>query len=674
MPLMQLDASQLYIIAPDCPPILRGGALRRAGTTGAEVQIQYAIDMLRALGMGGVVKLSPGNFTIDAPIKLYEGIHLEGSGMYTTQLILNGAKYCDMVQHVEEYEWEGVADTSYSTYLTNGTHICDAGVTWVTDTEADDYVDLKTRYVFIYEGTGAGQREAITAFNDHSITFSGTMTIAPDNTSKYRIGATQQLFMGIRDMTLNGNKANNAAYTGATTSATANTLVRSGGNAWVANRWNEKAVIEILTGTGAGQCRRIISNTTDTVTIDGPWKTTPDATSTYVIGGCGISMYGPSSYDLMLLHVWTSFCAVHGVYAEEIWGHCYDDLISEFNAYDGVRTALGPFQRGTTATAAWTPGGAGDQPSAGVVPTTGPKLNLCKLVANGRHGLYLGNYVYNTIVTGCELGGGGNGAYGLYVDSSALENIIVGNRVVSSQAPDGEACAGGFYIASTGNVIVGNFIKSGAGTAALSYGINLISSANVVTGNVVNLLSTGVPINDDHGSNTIEGNRIIGVAQAFRVRGRGSWAKGAGDYITINPALAAGGAAPVADTITPMLTPADAQTRGAGKWNVQGYPGPTATAVIVECDTALTAATTCTPAIVAGTQTYAFASVTGLAIGGRVRVAAGGGTIEDVQITNISGSDVTAVYGSAHDAGTAITPLWTFYYDIGYNDRGNVAT
>jgi len=46
-------------------------------------------------------------------------------------------------------------------------------------------------------------------------------------------------------------------------------------------------VIQILTGTGAGQYRGIVSNTDDTVIIQADWDTIPDNTSTYQVVALG---------------------------------------------------------------------------------------------------------------------------------------------------------------------------------------------------------------------------------------------------------------------------------------------------------------------------------------------------------------------------------------------------
>jgi len=52
-------------------------------------------------------------------------------------------------------------------------------------------------------------------------------------------------------------------------------------------------IIEITGGTGAGQIRKIASNTATRITVTPDWTTVPDATSTYRIG-----FYGKMSGDI----------------------------------------------------------------------------------------------------------------------------------------------------------------------------------------------------------------------------------------------------------------------------------------------------------------------------------------------------------------------------------------
>lgn len=76
------------------------------------------------------------------------------------------------------------------------------------------------------------------------------------------------------------------AVTGTATSGTTTTLTDSS-RAWSDDAYssNNPSMIVVLTGgTGAGQVRKIASNTATTLTIKGPqWAVTPDATTTYAI-------------------------------------------------------------------------------------------------------------------------------------------------------------------------------------------------------------------------------------------------------------------------------------------------------------------------------------------------------------------------------------------------------
>ncbi|MFQ5926676.1 MAG: putative Ig domain-containing protein [Terriglobia bacterium] len=55
------------------------------------------------------------------------------------------------------------------------------------------------------------------------------------------------------------------------------------GNSMLTMVTNEQVgrLVEIVAGTGAGQVRRIVSNTATTLTVDAPWDTVPDATSVF---------------------------------------------------------------------------------------------------------------------------------------------------------------------------------------------------------------------------------------------------------------------------------------------------------------------------------------------------------------------------------------------------------
>ena len=65
------------------------------------------------------------------------------------------------------------------------------------------------------------------------------------------------------------------------TSGGANTLTDTG-ESWTVNEWTD-AIVKITGGTGTGQWRSILSNTSDTLTVASNWGTNPDNTSTYKI-------------------------------------------------------------------------------------------------------------------------------------------------------------------------------------------------------------------------------------------------------------------------------------------------------------------------------------------------------------------------------------------------------
>jgi len=79
-----------------------------------------------------------------------------------------------------------------------------------------------------------------------------------------------------------------AVDTGMVTTATLNTLTDVTKN-WPDNQWKDY-VVEIVSGTGEGQIRKIVSNTSNTLVVDPPWTTVPDHTSRYAIRFVGVRL------------------------------------------------------------------------------------------------------------------------------------------------------------------------------------------------------------------------------------------------------------------------------------------------------------------------------------------------------------------------------------------------
>jgi len=79
-----------------------------------------------------------------------------------------------------------------------------------------------------------------------------------------------------------------AAVSNVLASAGAAITITRGTAAWVVNAYRGKWVV-ITAGTGAGQVRRILSNTATIITIETAWDTNPDATSYfYVVGNFNV--------------------------------------------------------------------------------------------------------------------------------------------------------------------------------------------------------------------------------------------------------------------------------------------------------------------------------------------------------------------------------------------------
>lgn len=118
------------------------------------------------------------------------------------------------------------------------------------------------------------------------------------------------------------DKITNTTYlvvqdSGTASSATSSSLTDST-KSWAADEWNADAnlvggyMIHIYTGTGSGQTRTIIDNTTTALTISPNWATTPDATSKYRIfkntyvnetfDGDGTDVYFTNFYPLLSVY------------------------------------------------------------------------------------------------------------------------------------------------------------------------------------------------------------------------------------------------------------------------------------------------------------------------------------------------------------------------------------
>lgn len=82
----------------------------------------------------------------------------------------------------------------------------------------------------------------------------------------------------VDEETIDTGRQDSGTSSGSNTSTTLNDTAKS----WSVNGYANKGIV-ITGGTGAGQVRKISSNTATEITVDAAWDTTPDATSTYIV-------------------------------------------------------------------------------------------------------------------------------------------------------------------------------------------------------------------------------------------------------------------------------------------------------------------------------------------------------------------------------------------------------
>lgn len=153
----------------------------------------------------------------------------------------------------------GVASSGSTTTLT-----APSGTTWVVD-------QWKNYFAVIIDGTGESQVAKILSNTATVLTFTTTLGVALDATSRFELRAFAPFAIGVA------------------TAGAASTLTNSA-KTWTTNQWANYQV-RIVSGTGIGQVRAIASNTGTVLTTATAWTTNPDTTSVYEINGNENSIY-----------------------------------------------------------------------------------------------------------------------------------------------------------------------------------------------------------------------------------------------------------------------------------------------------------------------------------------------------------------------------------------------
>lgn len=124
---------------------------------------------------------------------------------------------------------------------------------------------FKGEAVMILAGTGAGQERYVSSHTATTLTVSSNWTTVPDSMSQFIVTGpgTMKVSPQLADI------------------YSSNTIGKTGLGRTINEDQGE--LVAILAGTGAGQQRRIVSNTADLYTVSPAWTVTPDGTSRFIV-------------------------------------------------------------------------------------------------------------------------------------------------------------------------------------------------------------------------------------------------------------------------------------------------------------------------------------------------------------------------------------------------------
>jgi len=119
--------------------------------------------------------------------------------------------------------------------------------------------------VMILIGTGAGQERTILSHTATTFTLKTNWTTNPDGTSQFIVTGPGTMVVGVTLADI----------------FSSNTIGKTG-SGWTVDAWIG-ALAKIISGTGAGQARRITTNSATTATVSPAWTTAPDGTSRFML-------------------------------------------------------------------------------------------------------------------------------------------------------------------------------------------------------------------------------------------------------------------------------------------------------------------------------------------------------------------------------------------------------
>ena len=593
MPRPRSGDGAIYVAAANAPARLKAWADYVCDGVDDQEQIQAAIDSLSA---GGVVELSPGTFTTGAPIQLKQGIYVRGQGMAATYV------QAALDHPFDLFQWR--LTPKFAATATGGTS---STITFSGDVTGQIAVNDVIR---IKRGTGFGQKRTVTgrsyASGTTTVTVTGNWNTVPDSTSVAQIDAEPELFGGIGWLYATGRRkrvdwsGGNDAYVGTVhaTNGQDAKLIDSAGRAFPL--WVVGCSVHIYSGNALYETRYIeaigtTNSSNDTLLLDGPWWTNP-AGASYVIAGHGVCIYGSTCLDFQIDHVWFTQCTGFGVYTEHGWGHCYYDLISEFNDLGGVMITQSPLY--VASTASW-------GSSSGQLMTSGPKCTNSKIVANGGsggtfcgrggHGILVFGRVYEGLLANVELGSSDSRYHGLAFvggyGGGPKKWAVTACRFGSFENVDGNSPTNaGVYFGGgvLSNTVCGcTFSATAAGP---KYAVRVPASGgqgNVVVGNIYEYASGMQFLYDQTGWNLYRANLNMGTTEQDSFCGIVSGAANANGEVTLTFPAALVTVPNAADLIA-TFSPRDATTAAVAGWHVSALSN---TAITIKSASAISGTT-----------------------------------------------------------------------------------
>lgn len=133
----------------------------------------------------------------------------------------------------------------------------------------------------------------------------------------------------------------------ATASSGAATTLTDVSRAWVVNQW-ANTLVKIISGTGAGQYRIVVSNTATILTVNAAWTVNPDVTSVYEVGSFSAGIAASATSNTL-----TNGTSGAAVWATSMWATYQVRIVSGTGAGQ-VRTIASSTGSLLTVSASWT--------------------------------------------------------------------------------------------------------------------------------------------------------------------------------------------------------------------------------------------------------------------------------------------------------------------------------